>query len=239
MVVFFKRGGNKQKILRKSILSWNRRALENDLMLESPGSMNTPKHVLIVMDGMKEFRTEPLEWALENVINAGSTVTLLGVMPWLNIALSSKTWLDVWPVGLEELSFFKETNEWKSDIKYLKLQKVVDLCNKYGVFPRKKVIMGYPLRLMVVEEITTLHATWVVFDRHQKNDRKFYAGKLPCNMVMMNEDGEVDMIKGRSMIENMDSVVEESPASSLPTPQILISDHLKEILKKQAQDQDP
>lgn len=58
-------------------------------------------------------------------------------------------------------------------------------------------------------------------------------------MVMMNEDGEVDMIKGRSMIENMDSVVEESPASSLPTPQILISDHLKEILKKQAQDQDP
>lgn len=85
MVVFFRGGGKKQKILRKSILSWNRRALENDLMLESPGLMNTPKHVLIVMDGMKEFRTEPLEWALENVINAGSTVTLLGVMPWLNI----------------------------------------------------------------------------------------------------------------------------------------------------------
>lgn len=48
-------------------------------------------------------------------------------------AVSSKTWLDVWPVGLEELSFVKEKNEWKSDLKYLKLQKVVDLCNKYGV----------------------------------------------------------------------------------------------------------
>lgn len=47
---------------------------------------------------------------------------------------------------------------------------------------------------------------------------------------MMNEDGEVDMIRGRSMIETMDSA---------PAPHIPISDHLKGILKKQAQDQDP
>lgn len=74
--------------------------------------------------------------------------------------------------------------------------------------------------------------------RHQKNDRKFYAGKLPCNMVMMKEDGEVDMIKGRPMIDS-DSAVGESPPSLLPTP--MICDPLKGILKKRAQDlhQDP
>lgn len=83
MVVFFKRGGEKQKIMRQSVLSWNNRALAT--YRGSPESMNITKHVLIVMDGMKEFTTEPLEWALENVINAGSTITLLGVMPWLNI----------------------------------------------------------------------------------------------------------------------------------------------------------
>lgn len=48
--------------------------------------------------------------------------------------MSSKTWLDVWPVGLEELSFVKEKIEWKSDVKYLKLQAVVDLCKNYGVY---------------------------------------------------------------------------------------------------------
>lgn len=42
-------------------------------------------HVVIVMDGMKEFSSESLEWALKNVISAGSVITLLGVMPWLNI----------------------------------------------------------------------------------------------------------------------------------------------------------
>lgn len=48
-------------------------------------------------------------------------------------------------------------------------------------------------------------------------------------MVMMNEEGEADMIKGRTMI---DSTIRESAASLLSTPILLISDHLKGILKK-------
>lgn len=33
------------------------------------------------------------------------------------------------------------------------------------VVPQKDVLMGYPSKLLVVEKITSLHATWVVFDR--------------------------------------------------------------------------
>ncbi|XP_061988185.1 uncharacterized protein LOC133706657 [Rosa rugosa] len=228
MVVFFK-GGVKQRLGRSISLKTKRALLDDLLLQESPGSANTARHVIIVMDAMKEFNTAPLEWALEHVIKAGSVVILLGVMPWLNIPLSSKTWLDIWPVGLEELSAVKEKIEWKSDVKYLKLQAVVDLCKNYGVVLQKKVIMGYPSRLLVVEEIISFHAKWVVFDRHQKNDRKFYNGKLPCNMVMMNEEGEADMIKGRTMI---DSDVGGSTPSLLSTPILMISDHLKEFLNK-------
>ncbi|XP_022772145.1 uncharacterized protein LOC111314793 [Durio zibethinus] len=59
--------------------------LANDL--SSPGSANVPKHVVIVMDGLKEFTTELLEWVLEKIIAPGhiDIVTLLGFMPWLNI----------------------------------------------------------------------------------------------------------------------------------------------------------
>lgn len=48
--------------------------------------------------------------------------------------VSVKTWLDVWSVDLEELSFVREKNEWKSDVKYIRLQTVVDLCRNYGVY---------------------------------------------------------------------------------------------------------
>jgi hypothetical protein len=31
--------------------------------------------------------------------------------------------------------------------------------------PQKEVVMGYPLKLMVVEKLKSLNASWVVFDR--------------------------------------------------------------------------
>lgn len=49
-------------------------------------------------------------------------------------------------------------------------------------------------------------------------------------MVMMNEEGEVDMIRGRPMIDNFPG---ESPASLVPTPRLIISKELKEILEKE------
>lgn len=72
------------------LLAWDRRSPANDLPdhdFTSPG--NTNKHVVVVMDGMTEFTTEPLQWALDNVVTAECTVTLLGVMPWLNIPCES------------------------------------------------------------------------------------------------------------------------------------------------------
>lgn len=65
------------------LLPNKKRTLAHDpLSLESPGST---KHVVIVMDALKEFTTEILEWVLENIFEAGGTVTLLGVTPWPNI----------------------------------------------------------------------------------------------------------------------------------------------------------
>ncbi|XP_008448679.1 uncharacterized protein LOC103490778 [Cucumis melo] len=152
------------------------------------------RHVVVVMDGMEEFTTHPLEWALDNVIKPGCLVTLVGAMPWLNIPLSSKTWLDIWPINLEEMSFEGVEREYISEAKYAKLEAVVSLCKKYGVVPQKKVVMGHPLRLLIVEKISSLHATWVVFDKHQRGNRSYYAKKIKSNMVMLREDGSVDMI---------------------------------------------
>ncbi|XP_022756361.1 uncharacterized protein LOC111304108 [Durio zibethinus] len=209
--------------------------LANDL--SSPGSANVPKHVVIVMDGLKEFTTELLEWVLEKIIAPGhiDIVTLLGFMPWLNIPLSSKTWQDVWTLEFEHLPLTKEKNEWKNDAKYLKLQAVLNLCKNYGVVPQKEIVMGYPLPSLVVERIISLRATWVVFDsnRDLRKNRKFFAEKIPCNMVMINQEGEMDMIKGCPIIDNGKRTPSESPASLVPNPLVIYSEPLKRILEEQ------
>lgn len=63
-------------------------SIANDLirLQKSPKSIESPENVLIVMDGLEEFTVEPLKWVLENIaLMACCTITILGVMPWLNI----------------------------------------------------------------------------------------------------------------------------------------------------------
>ncbi|KAL0409335.1 UNVERIFIED_CONTAM: hypothetical protein Sradi_1867900 [Sesamum radiatum] len=202
---------------------------EGVVLEESPASSDNPKRVLVVMDALKEFSVELLEWVLKNFsFGDSSSITLLGIMPWLNIPLSAKTWSDIWSMNLEDLSTFQEKNEFKNDPKYQKVQRLVELCQQYGVVPEIKTEMGHPLRLLVVEQISSLHATLVIFDRH--HDRKhieYYAEKIPCNMLVVNDNGEVDLIKKRKYSS---SEVDETPASMDSRPKLAISEQLKKRL---------
>lgn len=60
-------------------LPWDKRSYENDLPDHDLTSIgNTNKHVVVVMDAMTEFSTEPLQRALDNVVTVACAVTLLG-----------------------------------------------------------------------------------------------------------------------------------------------------------------
>ncbi|CAK9173401.1 unnamed protein product [Ilex paraguariensis] len=151
--------------------------------------------------------------------------------------VSSKTWSDIWTKDLEDLLTTKEKIDWKGgDVKNQKFQKLVDLCRKYGVVPQLRTERGYPLRLVVVEQITTLHPTLIVFDRHHdRKDIEYYAEKVPCNMVILNDDGEVDMIKGRSHIDDVENTPggESSSSSWAQSPVVLMfTENLQKLLRK-------
>ncbi|KAF5729632.1 hypothetical protein HS088_TW21G01799 [Tripterygium wilfordii] len=82
------------------------------------------RHVVIVMDALKGFSREPLQWALDHIISSGYTITLLGVMPYVPLALSCKP-KDVWTYDLGHLGAIKDRSEWKNDHKYLRIQKII------------------------------------------------------------------------------------------------------------------
>lgn len=48
-------------------------------------------------------------------------------------AVSVKTWSDIWSMGLEDLEFILERNEMRNELKDQKIQRLCDLCQKYGV----------------------------------------------------------------------------------------------------------
>ncbi|XP_057775585.1 uncharacterized protein LOC130994558 [Salvia miltiorrhiza] len=180
-------------------------------------SMEVPKRVLIVMDALKEFSMEILEWVLKSfTFDNSSRINILGITPYLNIPLSTKTWSDMWGMDLEDLIPLLEKNEVKIDVKYNKLQRLLDLCRKYGVVPEIRTETGHPLQLLVIEQITTLHATLVVFDRHHdKKHIEYYAKKIPCNMLVVNDNGKAQLIK---KVQCDDS--SSSPAPSISKSQL-------------------
>ncbi|KAL8504210.1 hypothetical protein ACS0TY_022807 [Phlomoides rotata] len=151
------------------------------------------------MDALKEFSIDLIECVLRRFASGNSSkITLLGIKPWLNFTLSAKTWSDIWNMDLEDLFNYQENNVFKNDPKYQKVQRLIDVCKKYGVVPEFRTEMGHALRLRVAEQISSVHATLVVFDRH--HDKKyidFYAEKIPCNMFAVNENGEIRLIKKR------------------------------------------
>ncbi|XP_020252154.1 uncharacterized protein LOC109829445 [Asparagus officinalis] len=169
------------------------------------------------MDALREFSTKPLEWALEHVVEPGYTLTLLGVMPWLSLPLLCKTWLDIWTLDPGDLSNIQDKSEWKNDPKHQRLRTMVDLCDARGVVLLMKVVMGYPVKLMVLEQTTNLHASWIVFDRYQRKRRSFYKRRIPCNMVMMKEDGMVDVLRVNPVIDSRETPT-SLMSSALQTP---------------------
>ncbi|KAL8089048.1 hypothetical protein AgCh_038710 [Apium graveolens] len=190
--------------------SINKRSLAQDYIFQnSPGSYNLPKNAAIVMDGLKYPSMELLQWVLKYMASDGTwTITLLEVMPWLNIPLSCKKW----------------SEEVMTDIH--------NLCRNYGVTPNVITLMGHPLRSLVVERIASLNPTLVVIDRyHDKKDIDFYAEKVHCNIVVMNDHKEYDMIKARTRLNDSEdhSFTGQSPA---PIPELMInSDNCMKFLK--------
>ncbi|KAL5997450.1 hypothetical protein ACLOJK_008380 [Asimina triloba] len=117
------------------------------------------------------------------------------------ITVSTKTWLDVWTLDLDDLHALRERTEWRVDVKYQKIRAVLELCEKY-----------------------------------HRRDRSFYSKRIPCNMVMMNGDGEFEILKMRPMIQSSESITPGASPALAPSPQVLISKELMEVLKSKEQD---
>ncbi|KAJ6973186.1 hypothetical protein NC653_033502 [Populus alba x Populus x berolinensis] len=178
-----------------------------------PRGSASSTHVVIVMDALRGFSWEPLLRALDHVTGTGYTITLLGVMPWIPLPLSLKTWLDVWRFDLGDWSALKGRGEWKNDQKSQKIRGIIQLCDQKGMVPCMEVAMGHPLKLVVLEQTTKVTAS-----------PRF--------------DGGFDMLKIRSTDLSC-STPEQSPATlNIPLPpQIIISEELSVLLRSRIHQQ--
>ncbi|RVW24284.1 hypothetical protein CK203_091006 [Vitis vinifera] len=139
-----------------------------------------------------------------------------------------------------DLSQLKEKCEWMNEQKYQKIRGIIELCEEKEVVPYMKVAVGYPLKLVVLEHTTSLHATLVVVDRicgyifggrRLRKYSTFLGKRMPSSVVVMNSDGGVDLLKVQSTIDQGDTTPGETPMTiAPPTPQVILSAELSKLL---------
>ncbi|KAJ7535811.1 hypothetical protein O6H91_12G047000 [Diphasiastrum complanatum] len=143
--------------------------------------------VIEVVFDAKEIKKHALEWTLKNVtVQPGDFVIVLAVIP------STNTGWNKW--GLTKLSGectkpklepWTELREQTRDSCKQILQEVQKTCDEKKVHTRVKVVRAESKGFVALEAAKS-KATWVVLDRHFKQEGKYCLEKLQCNVVIVN-----------------------------------------------------
>ncbi|KAI9109473.1 hypothetical protein K1719_019527 [Acacia pycnantha] len=146
--------------------------------------------VIVAVKASKEIPKTALVWSLTHVVQPGDCITLLVVVP------SQSSGRRLWGFPLfagdcasgHKKSASGTTSEQKCDIitdscsqMILQLHDVYDP-NKINV--KIKIVSGSPCGT-VSAEAKKAHASWVVLDKHLKNEEKRCMEELQCNIVVM------------------------------------------------------
>ncbi|KAI4337896.1 hypothetical protein L6164_016261 [Bauhinia variegata] len=62
-----------------------------------------------------------------------------------------------------------------------------------GINIEVKVTAGFPIRQVIIQEVTNYNAAWVILDRHLRRDLRFYLSNIPCKVALVKDDLSVDI----------------------------------------------
>ncbi|KAF4398111.1 hypothetical protein CsatB_012274 [Cannabis sativa] len=144
--------------------------------------------VVVAVKASKEIPKTALVWALTHVVQPGDCITLLVVVPSQN---SGKKWGFPRFAGDcangNRKSLLGTISEQKNDIRDSCSQMILQLHDVYDpnkVNVKIKIVYGSPCGSVAVEA-KNAQASWVVLDKHLKQEEKRCMDELQCNIVVM------------------------------------------------------
>ncbi|RDX62847.1 Proline-rich receptor-like protein kinase PERK8, partial [Mucuna pruriens] len=57
-----------------------------------------------------------------------------------------------------------------------------------GVSIEVKVTAGFPVKQVVLQEVTNYDASWIILDRHLRRDLRYHLNKMPCKVALVKDD---------------------------------------------------
>ncbi|KAK6271298.1 hypothetical protein POUND7_008396 [Theobroma cacao] len=174
------------------------------------------ERVVVILDASRELGLSTIKWALLGLpLKPGDKLILLGILHQVNnpstLSFMGAGKLMGYRIKVDPSSMFgtnrkiiaeemeRKIEEYK---KHAEIVKISERCKKGQIEFRIEMRAGSPLKAVASKAAKRLHATWIVLDRHLKNDRRYFLQNLSCNIVRMKKDNNVEELRGPNVRDN-------------------------------------
>lgn len=157
--------------------------------------------VIVAYDATREHNECELQLTVKGIrmrgdmLNGGDTLVVLGVLHAVSnpMGYQTKACPDSF-AGTSYRALGEETSR-KIDLYESMLLQSAEQCNAVGVSMVVKITAGTPTKSVILQEVVSSKATWVILDRHLRKDLKFYMKHMPCKVALIQESLSVEVMK--------------------------------------------
>ncbi|KAL7262971.1 hypothetical protein ACSBR1_001188 [Camellia fascicularis] len=160
-----------------------------------------PGRVVIAYDATKDRKERELKLTVDNlrlrgdILHGGDTLMLLGVLHRLPHPMGYQ--MQASPVSFMGTNMIVMKNEVskKIDMYVDMLLQSAEECKDEKVDIEVMVTAGTPIQKVVLQEVTTCNATWVVLDRHLRRDLRFYLKQISSKVALIHDNLSVEVFR--------------------------------------------
>ncbi|KAK6114969.1 hypothetical protein DH2020_007238 [Rehmannia glutinosa] len=75
------------------------------------------------------------------------------------------------------------------------LHQSAEECEHKGVVIEVKIVVGAPLKKVVIQEAVASNATWVVLNRHLRKELRYYLKNIPCKVALVLDNFSLEVLR--------------------------------------------
>ncbi|KAK7410651.1 hypothetical protein VNO78_01603 [Psophocarpus tetragonolobus] len=159
----------------------------------------TPSYVVVACDATRDRTEHEIKLVVDHVrsrgvfLSAGDTLLVLCVLHKVSHPMGYQTL--ACPESFAGTNFRAMEDEVKKKVDAY----ASDLLSSYedfeseGVNIEVKVTAGFPIKQVLLQEVTNYNASWLILDRHLRRDVRFHLNKMPCKVALVKDDLSLDI----------------------------------------------
>ncbi|XP_062207670.1 probable serine/threonine-protein kinase PBL18 [Phragmites australis] len=176
----------------------------------SPLLLPPPQMVVVALDATRDHRDDEIRTAIKglvhrgDILRGGDSLLVLGVLHVVThpMGYQTKVCTDSF-AGMSE-RYLRDQVDKIAELYQNKLRQDAEELRKVGIDMTLKVSPGSPAKVVIIEEVNSSKAAWVVLDRHFRRDSRHLEKHIACKVAVF-EDNLSSVIHLKSIRTNPSS----------------------------------